>query len=128
MQETGLGLFLIAPIRDFLRDRGFEVESPGFLKGKSGASHMFDIKASYRDEPQNITVIDLTATTDGEVSEQPVIAMFAKIFDIKPHRACLIAVPKICKSGKKLAALYKIKLIEAKDQKGVLKALKALIS
>jgi len=128
MQETGLGLFLIAPIREFLEDRGFEVESPGFLKGKSGASHMFDIRASRGDGSRNITVIDLAATTDGVVSEQPVIAMFAKVFDVNPHRACLIAVPKICESGKKLAALYKIKLIEAKDQKAVLKALKALIS
>ncbi|GAI58829.1 unnamed protein product, partial [marine sediment metagenome] len=49
MQETGLGLFLIAPTREFLQGREFEVESPGFLKGKSGASHMFDIRASRGD-------------------------------------------------------------------------------
>ena len=104
------------------------MESPGFLKEKSDASHMFDIRASRGDGPRNITVIDLATTTDGVVSEQPVIAIFAKVFDVNPHRAYLIAVPKICESGKKLAALYKIKLIEVKDQKGVLKALKALIS
>lgn len=128
MQETGLGMFLIAPIRDLLQSHGFEVESPGLLRGKSGTSHMFDIRASKKEKPQDITVIDLAATTDGVVSEQPVIAMFAKVFDAIPHRACLIAVPKICKGGKKLAALYKIKLIEAKNQKSVLTTLGTLIS
>jgi len=63
LQETGLGLFLIAPTREFLQGREFEVESPGFLKGKSGVSHMFDIRASRGDGSRNITVIDLAATT-----------------------------------------------------------------
>ncbi|UCE28823.1 MAG: hypothetical protein JSV85_06020 [Candidatus Bathyarchaeota archaeon] len=128
LQETGLGLFLIAPVQEFLQSHGFEVESPGFLMGKSGTNHMFDIKAFQGDESQDVTVIDLAAKGEGVVSEQPVIAMFAKIFDVNPHRACLIAVPKMCQGGKKLAVLYKIRLIEAKDQKSVMKALKTLIN
>jgi len=121
VKEATLGWILITPIREFLESRGFEVKSPGFLKGKSGASHMFDITASPTGVKRNITVIDLATSTDDVASEQPVIAMFAKIYDVSPDRACLIAIPRMSENGKKLATLYKIKLVEAKDQKEVIK-------
>jgi len=127
MKEATLGWILIAPIREFLESRGFEVKSPGFLKGKSGANHMFDITASPTGVKRNITVIDLATSTDDIVSEQPVIAMFAKIYDVAPHKACLVAIPKMSENGRKLAVLYKIELVEAKDQKEVIKALEVCI-
>ncbi len=127
MQEAALGLILIAPIREFLEERGFEVETPGFLKGKSGASHMFDIMASLGGISRNVTVIDLATTTEGVISEQSVIGMFAKVYDVSPDKACLIAIPKMNENGKKLATLYNIELIEAKDQKEALEFLKAAI-
>jgi len=123
VKEATLGWILIAPIREFLEGRGFEVESPGFLKGKSGASHMFDIAASPTGVERNITVIDLATSTDDIVSEQPVIAMFAKIYDVSPDKACLVAIPRISENGKKLATLYRIELVEAKDQNEVIRAL-----
>ncbi len=127
MKEATLGWILIAPIREFLESRGFEVESPGFLKGKSGASHMFDITASPTGVERNITVIDLATSTDDVVSEQPVIAMFAKIYDVSPGKACLVAIPKMSENGKKLAALYKIELVEAKDQNEAIEALEVCV-
>ena len=127
MQEAALGWIMIAPIKEFLENRGFEVEAPGFLKGKSGAGHMFDIRASQAGISRNVTVIDLATATNDEASEQPVIAMFAKVYDTAPDKALLIAIPRMSKNGKKLAALYKIELVEAKDQKGVLKGLQALM-
>lgn len=127
MQEASLGLVLIAPIREFLEKRGFDVETPGFLKGKSGASHLFDIMASRDGTSRNITVIDLATATEGAVSEQSVIGMFAKVYDVSPDKACLIAIPEMNENGKRLAALYKIELIEAKGQKEILKRLKSTI-
>jgi len=127
MNEATLGWILIAPIREFLESRRFKVESPGFLKGKSGMSHMFDIIAYPIEVKRNITVIDLASATDDVVSEQPVIAIFAKIFDVSPERAFLVAIPRMSESGKALASLYKIELIEAKDQKEAIEALKAHI-
>ncbi len=127
IKEASLGWILVAPIRDFLQSRGFEVKSPGFLKGKSGTSHTFDITASRDGVSGKIIVIDLATSTDDIVSEQSVIAMFAKVYDVAPDKACLIAIPKISENGRKLAALYKIELIEAKDQTEVIKALEACI-
>lgn len=128
MNEASLGWVLIAPIKELLQRRGYKVESPGHLKGASGASHMFDITASRETTPRNVIVFDLATSNDDVVTEQPIIAMFAKIYDVGPDKACVVAVPKISDDGKKLAVLYKIDVIEAKDQKGVLEALITLIA
>jgi hypothetical protein len=125
-EEVALGWVSIAPIREFLIESGFEVESPAFIKGKSGANHMFDI-AVYIGKwvsTRKVAVIDLATTTENAVSEQPVIALFAKIFDVSPDSAYLIVIPTITENGKKMAELYNIKVIEAKNQKKAMKALK----
>ncbi len=127
-KEATIGWILIAPIMEFLDNLGFEVESPGFLNGKSGASHMFELTAVSAGKKRNTTAIDLATSTEGVVSEQSVISMFAKIFDATPDKACLVAIPKMSESGKKLAALYKIELVEAKDQDTAIEALKACVA
>jgi len=123
-KEAKLGCVLTVPIIEFLEDLGFEVESPGFLDGKSGTRHMFDLTAVSAGKEKNTTVIDFATSTDDVVSEQSVIAMFAKIFDATPDRACLVAIPKMSENGRKLASLYKIDLVEAKNQNMAIEALK----
>jgi transcription elongation factor Elf1 len=127
-EEATIGWVLIAPMMEFLDSLGFEVESPGFLNGKSGASHVFDLTAVSPGKKHNTTAIDLATSPEGVVSEQRVISMFAKIFDAAPNKACLVVIPKMSESGRKLAALYKINLIEAKDQNSALEALKACVA
>jgi len=127
-EEANVGWVIIAPIREVLEENGFEVESPAFLKGKSGANHMFDIAAFKGDIPRKILVIDLSTSTEPLVSEQPVIALFAKIFDVSPDSAYLIAIPKMSDNGKKMAELYNIQILEATNQKEAVKALKEKIS
>jgi hypothetical protein len=123
-EEAALGWVIISPIREFLVENGFEVESPAFVKGKSGANHMFDIAAYLKGAANKITVIDIATSTENAVSEQPIIALFAKVFDVSPESAYLIAIPKVSENGKKMAGLYNIKIIEAKNQKEAIKALK----
>jgi hypothetical protein len=53
--------------------------------------------------------------------------MFAKVYDVTPDRSFLIAIPKMSENGRKLADLYKIDLIEAKNQKEAMKALETLL-
>jgi len=123
-EEAAVGWVVIAPMKEFLEGHGFEVESPAFLKGKSGANHMFDIVAYKGDKTRKVMVIDLASSTENAVAEQPVIALFAKIFDVSPDNAYLIAIPKMSENGKKMAELYNIKVVEAKNQKEAVKALK----
>ena len=122
-EEAALGWVIIVPIIDFLRESGFGVESPAFLKGKSGANHMFDIAAFKGGVKKSTTVIDLATSAENTVSEQPIIAMFAKIYDVSPDNAYLIAIPKLGENGKKMAGLYNIQIIEAKDQEEAIRAL-----
>jgi hypothetical protein len=53
--------------------------------------------------------------------------MFAKIFDATPDRACLVAIPKMSENGRKLASLYKIDLVEAKNQNMAIESLKSCV-
>jgi transcription elongation factor Elf1 len=127
-KEVNLGYALTVPIIEFLEGQGFEVESPGFLNGKSGTRHMFDLTAVSAGKKHNTTVIDFATSSDDVVSEQSVISMFAKIFDATPHKACLIAIPKMSENGRKLASLYKIQLVEAKNQNSAIEALKECVN
>jgi hypothetical protein len=123
-KEANLGCILTVPIIKFLENLGFEVESPGFMSGTSGTRHMFDLTAVSGGEKKNTTAIDITTSKQDAASEQSVISMFAKIFDASPDRACLVAIPKMSENGRKLAALYKINLVEAKDQDAAIEALR----
>lgn len=122
--ESNLGWTIISPIRELLQENGFTVESPAFLKGKSGANHIFDVAAFKRGMTRKVTVIDLATSTEAAVTEQPVIALFAKIYDVSPDNAYLIAIPRMSDNGKKMAGLYNIKIIEAKSQKEAVKAVR----
>ena len=122
--ESSVNLFLVSAIREFLMKERLKVESPGLLKGKSGANHSFDIVA-YEAGKSQVIVLDLAMSTGTVVSEQPVIALFAKIFDVSPEKAYLIAIPKLSENGKKMADLYKILAIEAKNQEEAVASLEA---
>jgi transcription elongation factor Elf1 len=122
--EITTSWIFVAPIKEFLVESGFEVETPAFLKGKSGANHMFDIAAYRKEITKKVTVMDVATATEDIVSEQPVIALFAKIYDVAPDSAFLIAIPKLSENAKKMAELYNIKVIEARDSKEVMKALR----
>jgi hypothetical protein len=123
MKEAGVGYILVAPLREFFKKLGFNVDSPGFLKGKSGTSHMFDIAAWKGGTTHEVIVIDLATSGEEAVSEQATIAMFAKVYDVAPDRAMLIAIPGMSENGRKLASHYKIELVEGKGQKEALRAL-----
>lgn len=123
-EEAALGWFLVAPIQSFLVKKGFKVKSPGSVDGKSGINHSFDIVAYNEENMQEVIVIDLATSFDGVVSEEPVIALFAKTFDVSPSRAYLIVIPKLSENGKKIAELYKIQAVEGKNEKEAMEALK----
>ncbi len=126
-EEAAFGRVLITPILKFLAEQGFDVESPAYLKGKSGANHKFDIVASKGEANRKITVIDIATRSDDSVSEQPVIALFAKTFDVSPNKAYLVAIPYMNENGRKMAELYNIQIIEAKNEKEAIGNLEASI-
>ncbi|MEM5867395.1 MAG: hypothetical protein QXG39_05715 [Candidatus Aenigmatarchaeota archaeon] len=116
---------ILAPIGKLLEDRGFKVETPGFVEGRSGVRHMFDMIASNDGrKPYKIAVNISTSTDEKPVQEQAIIDMFAKAYDSNIEKAILIAMPKISENGKRLANLYKIQIIEAKNPEEALEKVK----
>jgi len=123
--STSLSFFLVPAIRDLLAEQGLKIESPAFVVGKSGAKHSFDIVAQKSSGSRKNIVIDVATSSEGVVSEQPVIALFAKVFDVAPEKAYLIAIPRLSENAKKMAELYSIHVVEAENQNEAVKALKA---
>ncbi|NLE05906.1 MAG: hypothetical protein GX638_14060 [Crenarchaeota archaeon] len=109
-------VFQITPILSALVDLGYKVESPALVTGKSGAQHSFDVAAFNKDISNCSIVIDVSIAQEGVVSEQPIITLFAKLFDVKTEKAFLVAIPKIAENARKMAGHYGIRLIEAKNQ------------
>lgn len=106
------GLFL-KPLKDVLDSLGYEVAIGGVLQGASGTAHRFDLVGTRENGPVKETVAVDVVASDGLVDASSVTAMFAKRYDTNPDKAVLVAIPAILESGKKLAAMYKITLIEA---------------
>ena len=112
--EYEKNFMLLTPIKARLEKLGYKVEMPGNLIGSSGATHKFDLIASKSNKINTMeTVVIDAVTSQNELDETPVAAMFAKTFDVKPKEAILIIIPRLKEAGKKLAQLYKIKTIEA---------------
>ena len=114
-------------ITKFLTENGWKVESPASIKGKSGAEYSFDIAAFRGPKKDKTIVIDVAVSSEEEVAEQPVVALFAKIFDVSPKKSVLVTVPKLNKNGKKMAELYNIQIIEAKNQTQAIDRLKEIL-
>lgn len=107
---------ILAPIGKLLEDRGFKVEIPGFVEGRSGVRHMFDMIAYNNGRKSYKVAVNISTSTDGKpVQEQAIIDMFAKAYDSNIEKTILIAMPKIGENGKRLANLYKIRIVETKN-------------
>ena len=107
---------LISPIVELLRERGYEVESPGFLNGRSGTRHQFDIVAHRNGIIRSSIAIDVVIS-NSMVDERYVITTFAKTFDAHPNESILIAIPGLNDAGRRLADTYQITVVEAKNAK-----------
>jgi len=99
-------------IRDALKNAGWIVESPGYLKGKSGATHPFSLVArrpGAPDEPMGIEVLP-----EGKVFGS-LIEHSVKSSDLKSATIFLATTGKIRREEIELAELYGIKLIQAPE-------------
>lgn len=120
---------ILAPIKKLLEERGFMVETPGFVEGRSGVRHMFDMIAQNNGrKPYKIAINISTSTDEKPVQEQAIIDMFAKAYDSNIEKKFLVTVPRVSESGKKLANLYKIRIIEAKNSDDALEKIKSSLN
>lgn len=105
---------VIKPLLEFLHERGYDTESPGFMTGESEVEHFFDITARGEDQNEVILALDFEVS-DEPVGDHRVISMFAKVFDTNPPRSVLVAFPGLTRKAKKLAEQYDIDVVETRD-------------
>lgn len=114
------GIYL--PLVEFLRNEGFEVESPVVLKGESGTEHSFDILAKLK---ETRTLFDLVADRES-VGETAVVGFFSKTLDVPHDSAVLICIPKASNHAKGLCRMYGIGLAEGDNINQILTSMAAL--
>ena len=117
---------VIRPLLEFLQERGYETESPGFMTGESEVDHAFDITARSNDQGDVILALDFVVSEE-PVGEEKVVSMFAKIFDTNPPRSVLVAFPGLTKKAKRLAEQYDIDVVETHDLGSLWKDLRKVI-
>ncbi len=74
------GLLSLAPVADWLRRQGFQVELSKEITGKSGARHRFDLVAS-AGARHAVLLCDFALAADTQV----IVALFAKRYDVNPE-------------------------------------------
>lgn len=97
-------------IGDALKNAGWIVESPGYLKGKSGATHPFSLVARRPGAPDEPIAIEVLP--EGEVFGS-LIEQSVKSSDLKSATIFLETTRGLRREETELAELYGIKLIQA---------------
>lgn len=110
-------------ITTFFEKLGFKVTAPMRMTGLSGVLHNFDLGAK-----KNSTeiVMDMVSAID-EVGPPEVVGFFAKVYDTKPAKSLLIALPKLSREAQRLGAMYGVEIIGAVSPDEIIKKLSAII-
>jgi len=119
-QEVMANCVVELPILNLLKENGFKVESPGTMKGDSGIDYPFDIIAT----KDNKTTVIMIATAAREVGQEVVVGLFAKIYDCKPDKPIIVAIPRLSAESMKLANLYRIQVFEGSGLEEIMKKLR----
>jgi len=105
----------LKPLEESLVGCGYDVTIGGIVQGASGTKHWFNVVAVREsDAGKDTIVVDLVAA-DSLVGVNPVLILFAKRYDVDANKSVLIAMPGIMETGRKLASMYGITLIEASN-------------
>ena len=103
----------IAPLRQPFETHGFTVSTPSSLKGKSGNLYPFDLVAKGRISGRDaVLALDLVYSLD-PLDVSSISTLMGKLIDTDVDLGVLVVVPSISQTGKNLAELYDIEVIEA---------------
>jgi uncharacterized protein YbaR (Trm112 family) len=101
------GAFSLNTVVQWLKDRGFRVESPKEVSGASKERHKFDVVAS-AGVMENLLLGDFSPSLDNKA----VIAAFAKRYDVNQSaKSFIVTYEKIPESIETLAKTYGISII-----------------
>jgi hypothetical protein len=87
---------------------GWQVESPGMMRGQSGVEHTFNLVASDPKNPERVLAIDILLE---ETAFNHIIRLGARNMDLKPLTLMLASRRGFEKQEEELASLYGIELV-----------------
>ena len=120
-------LFL-APIKEMMKEAGYQLDSSNMAPGVSGTSHLFDLVGSKtKADRRTVLTIDIIVC-DKACNEEHVISVFAKTFDVAPTGSILIAIPGLSDKARKLAELYKLKVIEGEKPEEIVQRFHGILT
>lgn len=108
-------VILIEPLREILEKMEYQTESPGYITGKSGIKHRFDLVC----HKQNTTIVIDVRYSDVIVNESHLTKLFGAAFDAKVDRSIMIAIPEVTDATLSLAEQYGIMVIKGTEMKDV---------
>jgi len=98
-----------------MKENGWIVESPGEVKGSSGALHKFQLIAKKDKPPLLLAVCTLTRGRDATTT---LMNTHIKAIDVKPKASILIGVnTRLSIYGEELTRQYGVNLVEGADEK-----------
>ncbi|MBO3753457.1 MAG: hypothetical protein FGF53_01030 [Candidatus Brockarchaeota archaeon] len=96
----------LKPIVEALRAKGWRVDHPARIIGRSGVEHVFTLAVSYREESDSVDVL-----IDIIVSSRPVdesaLSIVLKAMDVKADKKLLLVVPSLSDRARALFDYYK---------------------
>jgi hypothetical protein len=96
----------LKPLVEALRAKGWRVDYPARIIGRSGVEHVFTLAVSYREDSETVdAVIDII------VSRRPVdesaLSIVLKAMDVKADKKLLLVVPSLSDKARALFDYYK---------------------
>jgi len=96
----------LKPLVEALRAKGWRVDYPARIIGRSGVEHVFTLAVSYREDSESVdAVIDII------VSRRPVdesaLSIVLKAMDVKADKKLLLVVPSLSDKARALFDYYK---------------------
>lgn len=110
---------LEAQLTEILTQRGYEIAASKTTRGNSGIDHIFDMLAFKDDHEIAFDVV----SSEKPNGPREVLSFFAKVFDTKPKRAILLAMPGIDRDARKLAQLYGVEVVEGENNTSIIEGL-----
>jgi sugar-specific transcriptional regulator TrmB len=102
--------------KEALEAAGWAVTVPGKLIGNSRVEYTFSLVARHPEQLDKPLVLDLIA---GEEALQQIVALRAKVMEVKPIAQFLVSAKPLCQEEVRLADLYGVSVIYTDEAEGL---------
>ncbi|MEM2351390.1 MAG: hypothetical protein QXT26_03185 [Thermoproteota archaeon] len=96
----------ITPVIEALRAKGWKVESPAKIKGKSGVEHTFSLAVSYKGESKEGIDAVVDIVVNEMLVDESALSIVLKAMDVNAAKKLLLVVPGLTDKARALFDYY----------------------